>query len=254
MFGFKKTKLLGGVKVVVTRDDVEGRTFYHHPHDKDYRRQGVFLYIGRNDHLAPYMRLKVQSGPTARFLGNQPRLLIRSGGTLSQLDATASRTSTQTSYRYQLDRACDEADLRLMASLARSKPAVIRFKGDEQNLDFALARWNRRLIDEMLAAFAWLRVEVAPSQPAAPEAEATPQEEAGSRGVVSHGPFRLGPDGAISDGPGEFRFPAGVTLAAIQVENYAIESRPGGYYVITNPDGSQLAVQYANRRWMSKPL
>lgn len=265
VFNFKKTEVIGGVKLWLNRDAVEGKTFYYHQSDKHlWKQRGIFPYIGRSDGGETRFRVEFRSGRARNDMGYDRAmrgLTINIDGHKFDIDCEVICHFPGGLY-YQANMPAQGQVFEILQQLAKSSVAVVRFKASRmqyRSFDTKVEFWNKPLIADMLTAFR--AMEPPPKQAPAPETPSgsptgmgAGEVKAGTEKRYRFGPFVLTSDGSISDPEGKLRLPAGVHIGEIRLEGYTLKSHASGGYLGAGPDGSQRLLLFKDGRWFAKSV
>jgi hypothetical protein len=249
-----------GIPYFVTRDNVEGRTYYHHCRDPRKNRlatryddelPGVYPYIEVMDegelNLWVYLVTVAYRHASSVVLNVQGRLVRWDGATSQTVNLNVWFGEVACDI---LAFICDEAWIDALQQLTRAPLSVLRFKGNPRGAhqDHEVTKKNVRLVADVLNAYAFLKAarqtSSLPPRTVPPAAGPPP-----SGSAIVKGPFQLQPDGSITGRDSRLHLPAGTLVGEIRLGRFVLKGDASGHYVISDTKGRSTIHRFHGGRW-----
>ena len=254
-------EIIEDVPYFVTRDNVEGRTHYHHHRDPRKNRFGAPYWAENINGVYPYIEAMDEGGlnlwvcPVSDAYLHAASVMLNVQGRLVTWDGAASKTERMDMWFGEVERdifdfVCDAAWIDALQQLTKAPLSVLRFKGThrDSHCDHEITKHNVRLVADVLNAYSSLkeaRLESTPSP-----LSGSPPEGPGLGGnVMAKGPFQLHPDGSITDRESRLYLPPGAQISEIRLDRFVLRSDQAGCFVITDPNGLASAHRFRGGRW-----
>ncbi len=256
---------VGGVRLLVMRDEVERTTIYKHRSlVVSANQRGVYPFIACGDGQSPRMTCKFKTGYIRGYAGFR-NLIVNADGKVKTWEGQllSFTTDDRGGACFVAEVPGDEGWVRHLEAISRSKAAVWRMSFEQRRgtlrtlkpaeRDFEVEPWNKKLIAEVLTAYSALlpTAKGNSSQAAKPQSPPTqrPDPTPSPDSPVTWGPVRLMPDGSITGPDAGLRLPPGVAIGGMEVRGYTLRSDASGAYLLTTPQGATSAARFREGRW-----
>ena len=143
-------------KLRKNRDEMEGITWYKHPTTHNsygtVARDGIFVYFGRRDKGAPWLRAKAYySSDDWLFVRNF--FVVADGERYDKKYSRFERNNAAGKIWEWHDWSPDRDDIKMLMAIAKAQSAKIRFVGDKYYSDRTFSSSQKKAIAEVLTAF-----------------------------------------------------------------------------------------------------